>query len=359
MTVKIQISKQPKFNVIFLAAFIAACAGSATKDIITFSHNLHSEQGLDCSDCHKNVQNDAEQKLTPMSMDQCGECHDVEDEAQCKTCHSNAEESDGWQKAEPAPLLFSHQTHNRRQPEAMKNCASCHGAAATAPSTASRAALLPTHAECAACHKKQISLGQCDMCHDRLDLYDMVANDYYSHEPGFMARHGLEAVSGEANCTLCHEQSYCADCHNRNATIVPSLKYPDRVDRTFMHSGDWLSRHALESRANPANCQKCHGISYCSSCHNRNGIGAGVDQDGTNNPHPDRNTWLGRGRGSHGAEARKDILSCASCHDQGAASNCVQCHQERMGINPHPPGWKSTVPAGDRYSHPTCRICHN
>ena len=51
--------------------------------------------------------------------------------------------------------------------------------------------------------------------------------------------------------------------------------------------------------------------------------------------------------------------SCASCHDQGAASNCVNCHREAMGINPHPPGWRSTVPAAERHTHPTCRICHN
>ena len=347
-----------KIVLAFASVLVAACAATSS-DVITFSHNLHSEQGLDCSDCHANIEQDAEQKPTRMTMNQCGDCHDVEDEEGCKTCHSNAEECNGWQKSEPAPLRFSHQTHAKRQPDAMKDCASCHGAAATATSNATRTQLMPHHKECAACHKKDISLGRCDLCHDRLDLYDMVANDYFSHPPGFMARHGLEASAAESNCTLCHEQSYCADCHNRNSTIRPSLKYPDKVDRTFMHSGDWLSKHAIQSRVSPASCQKCHGVSYCSACHNRTGRGAGIDLGEDASPHPKpRSKWIDAGLGSHGAEARKDILSCAACHDQGAASNCVRCHHERMGINPHPPGWKSTVPRNERNSHPTCKICH-
>ncbi|MBN2716820.1 MAG: hypothetical protein JXX14_13295 [Deltaproteobacteria bacterium] len=348
-----------KINLIFLSGLIVACATTASQDVIIFSHNLHSEQGLDCSDCHANIVQDAEQKIEPMSMDKCGDCHDVEDEEGCKVCHTNAEESDGWQKPTPAPLKFSHQTHKKRQPDVMTDCASCHAGAATATTTATRTQLLPHHEECASCHKKDISLGRCDLCHDRLDLYDMVENDYYRHAPGFMARHGLEASAAEANCSQCHEQSFCADCHNKNSTIRPSLKFPDKVDRTFMHSGDWMSKHPIESRAKPASCLKCHGVSYCSACHNRTGVGAGIDQGGTNSPHPGDTEWINAGPGSHGAEARKDILRCASCHDQGAASNCVNCHREAMGINPHPPGWKSTVPSSESNTHPTCRICHN
>ncbi|MBN2524904.1 MAG: cytochrome c3 family protein [Deltaproteobacteria bacterium] len=353
--------KAGKFNVLPGAVFVAACASTVSIDEISFSHNLHSEQGLDCSDCHANVDEDAEKKLTPMSMAQCGDCHDVEDKAQCKTCHTNAEASKGWPATTSSPLLFSHQTHRKRQPDAMKDCAACHGAAATATTNASRKALMPQHAECNACHKKDLTMGRCELCHDRLDLYDMAQNDFYSHEPGFMGSHGKEAISAEARCALCHEQSYCADCHNKNATVRPSLRFPDKTDRAFMHSGDWMSRHALVSRTDPASCQKCHGVSYCTSCHNRMGVGAGVDQGGGNYPdsHKDRIRWLGPGPQSHGSKARRDILSCASCHDKGAASNCVSCHQESMGINPHPPGWQSPVPASERHSHPMCRICHH
>ncbi|MBN2344067.1 MAG: cytochrome c3 family protein [Deltaproteobacteria bacterium] len=342
-----------------VAVLIAACATTIDKDEIIFSHNLHSEQGAECADCHSGVSEDAETKVTPMSMDQCADCHDVEDESGCKTCHKNADDPASWQKPTPAPLLFSHQAHEARDAESMQDCASCHSGAATATTSAKRTDMMPKHAECKTCHEKEINLGQCDMCHERLDLYDMAENDFYSHPPGFFERHGMKAAASESNCALCHDNSFCSDCHNKADTVRPSLKFPDKVNKSFMHSGDWMSKHALRSKTDPASCQKCHGVSYCSSCHNRNGIGAGVDQNGTNNPHPERSVWISPGPRSHGAAARKDILSCASCHDQGAASNCVNCHHESMGINPHPPGWKAPVSNSERSSHSNCGICHN
>ena len=56
-----------------------------------------------------------------------------------------------------------------------------------------------------------------------------------------------------------------------------------RVDRTFVHRGDYKSRHAIESRKGDTGCLKCHGRSFCSACHERNDVGARL---GTRNPHP-------------------------------------------------------------------------
>lgn len=353
------ISNKQKLSLVLAALFVAACAATLEKDQILFSHNLHTEQGNECADCHSGVNSDAETKIVAMTMDQCADCHDVEDEEGCSACHKNPDDPASWQTTTPPSLLFSHQTHESRDAKSMEDCASCHTNAAVATTTATRTAMMPKHKECRTCHKKELDLGQCDMCHERLDLYDMTGTDFYSHQPGFFERHGLKASANESNCALCHDTSFCTDCHNKSATTRPSLKFPDKVDRSFMHSGDWLSKHALHSKTSPSNCQKCHGVSYCSSCHERNGIGAGVSQNGANNPHPERSVWINPGPRSHGAEARKDILSCATCHDQGAASNCVNCHHASVGIDPHPPGWKSPVSNAERSSHPNCSICHN
>lgn len=349
-----------KYALIFAVFFIAACATTLDKDKIIFSHNLHSEQGVECADCHSDVSLDAQKKRTAFKMSQCADCHDVEDKEGCAMCHKNPDSPASWQPTvAPSPLIFSHQIHQSRSENKISDCSACHAGAATATTNTTRSKLIPKHAECQDCHDKDLKKGNCTLCHNRLDLYNMAEVDFFTHPPGFFNRHGFKASANETNCSLCHDATYCSDCHNKASTIRPALKQPDRVDKTFIHGGEWLSLHPLKSKTSPASCHKCHGISYCSSCHQRNGIGAGMGQNGANNPHPNREQWVNPGPGSHGAAARKDILSCATCHDQGAASNCVNCHQARIGINPHPPGWKSSVSSTERNTHQTCRICHN
>ena len=72
------------------------------------------------------------------------------------------------------------------------------------------------------------------------------------------------------------------------------------------------------------------------------------------NPHPPG--WLVKGNAQfHGTEAWRDAVSCAACHDQGAASNCVACHKSgASGGNPHPPGWHS----GQAKTSAGCANCH-
>jgi hypothetical protein len=60
----------------------------------------------------------------------------------------------------------------------------------------------------------------------------------------------------------------------------------------------------------------------------------------------------------HGDAARKNIVACAGCHDQGAASVCVVCHQVGgyARVNPHPGSWKKTT--GDIAKNAMCLACH-
>jgi len=51
--------------------------------------------------------------------------------------------------------------------------------------------------------------------------------------------------------------------------------------------------------------------------------------------------------------------SCASCHDQGAQSNCVQCHKVGgIGGDPHPPGFRSRHNLNEARSDGRCVACH-
>jgi hypothetical protein len=122
----------------------------------------------------------------------------------------------------------------------------------------------------------------------------------------------------------------------------------------MVHRGDFLTRHAIDALAEPARCLSCHTERDCDSCHVERGVSGNAV--GANNPHPPG--WVGadtRSSDFHGSHARRDILSCAGCHEQGPATNCIRCHTVgAYGGNPHPSGWQS---ARGRQSS-MCRYCH-
>ena len=141
------------------------------------------------------------------------------------------------------------------------------------------------------------------------------------------------------------------------------MRFPEKVSARFIHRGDYLTRHAVEARSDPASCRKCHGQRTCRSCHALNGLSAPPDKalagGATRNPHPAG--WMVPGGDDfHGHKARRDINSCASCHDRGSASNCVSCHKVGgMGGSPHPTGWSWQDKSGQCASNPMCATCHS
>jgi hypothetical protein len=128
------------------------------------------------------------------------------------------------------------------------------------------------------------------------------------------------------------------------------------VTSDFIHRGDYVSRHPYDVERDPASCRKCHGTRFCDSCHEQQLMKPGIPN--ARNPHPPG--WVRRGSGAfHGDAARDNIVNCAGCHDQGAASNCVACHQVGgIGGNPHPRGFLRKHDAGDIREQAMCRACH-
>jgi hypothetical protein len=341
-----------RLRLLAAAAIVGACSAATrhAPDTIVFSHNVHTEQGVACGDCHKGLGEDAEREVDPiMKMAACGDCHDVDSATGCGTCHTNASAPGTYARTPATHLLFSHERHEARAPD----CARCHAKAANAPAISAKNRLLPGHPQCDTCHQRDMDSGRCQLCHDRLDLYARKPETLYSHEPGFFERHGLKAAGGQDVCATCHDASYCSDCHAKTMTANPSIRFPERAVRNFVHDGDYISRHVIEARSGDTSCMKCHGTSFCAACHERTGVGGAT---GRVSPHPA--TWMQAGAAdSHSRAARRRIAECASCHDQGPASICVRCHSTG-GVNPHPPGWKAPVPRADRAKHKMCGICH-
>jgi hypothetical protein len=109
----------------------------------------------------------------------------------------------------------------------------------------------------------------CTDCHDVSD--EKINYARFVHTINWGVDHRLAAYQGEQICAMCHQQSYCNDCHGVRVELKPSTKSPDDVMRKMPHRGDFLTRHRIEGRMNPTSCFRCHGnpktAQTCAPCH--------------------------------------------------------------------------------------------
>ena len=322
---------------------------SADADRIIFAHATHAD--LECTDCHASVAESttAAASVRPKMAD-CFECHEQEP---CTQCHTSEDDpSATWAETSAKELRFNHAAHLGRSGI---TCATCHAGAAESRQVED--GLNPEMAVCTTCHQAQMDRLACTYCHTRLPQLGKPSIGEAVHTVGFYALHGAWATGSSQLCSQCHEQTFCADCHAKTTPLKPSVKLPDAVDRNFVHRGDYLGRHALEAAARPASCQTCHGQSFCQDCHRRSG--ALADAGRARSPHPAGYAFRSGNKAFHGTDARVNIQQCATCHDQGAASNCVTCHRVGgIGGNPHPPGFDRRDAKDQMKNNRACIPCH-
>ncbi|MEK7703820.1 MAG: cytochrome c3 family protein [Myxococcota bacterium] len=344
-------------RVISLVGFsmLGACAwwmagrpGLVPRDELIFSHKTHVDNSVECATCHAGVKeaSDTAKSLLPKEA-ACLDCHEKPDN--CAMCHKDVAQA----KARPehhSELGFSHQAHMERVGD---DCATCH--VGIADMTVVPVAV-PAMDVCLQCHNHATDYAEarCQHCHPDMRAMPLRAVAEFDHGGNWLDRHGMMARVQGAQCTQCHAQSMCADCHSKTAPAAPTRIFPEQVERALIHRGDWISSHPMEARAEGQMCLRCHQTSYCSSCHASSGLSPKTGAGGRN-PHP--GGWALSPE--HGREARLAIETCAACHDQGAASACVRCHAvDGMGGNPHPAGWKKTHDEDDATKETPCRFCH-
>jgi len=348
--------------VLCLALGFAACATLlATRqprqpgDEIRFSHARHAD--LPCESCHENASTTRALGVAMLPKEElCLSCHsDQKDAKNCGYCHRDP----GTPRSYATPtvtLKFPHADHTKVEGD----CARCHTKLVEGDGVRHP----PTMATCTSCHehKQQFDDGQCDKCHIDLTHFQIKPETAFSHQAGFLRLHDAQARSSAETCATCHDQTFCADCHARTVALPIELRFSDEVTRQFIHRADYRSRHSLEARADATSCQKCHGGSFCESCHQAQTFTLrGNEPGGANNlhgPHDPNEIHDPARPGFHGKLVRQNAAACASCHDQGAQSSCVQCHRGLSAPNPHPPGFRNTHNRADIERNPMCKYCH-
>ena len=134
------------------------------------------------------------------------------------------------------------------------------------------ARLFSTEASLPSWHSQDLPEGRadCTECHKDQLAGALKPSEAFSHSTVFIRNHRFYAEQDDRLCATCHARSFCNDCHANEVEMKPSLKYGNRPDREFMHRGDYLTRHMIDGKTDPASCYRCHGRSnneQCVACH--------------------------------------------------------------------------------------------
>ncbi len=248
--------------------------------------------------------------------------------------------------------------------------------------------------ECSACHMDTSTTiippaEACLMCHDEFYVEMTSFGSLNTHGPTWARNHGGMAQGNALDCTTCHSQSYCMECHVSGFADEQGSFSNNMINS---HSSDFHITHPLAARGNQQTCASCHEPQFCNDCHsdfqgrvgrtNRANspshlqffaLGSGADFEAVHGATvPETNCSLCHTGGTvadsfhdwsrnHAREARRSLTTCQSCHPGGDV--CIQCHSAVSGaggFNPHGSGWSSrSGRLKDASGGKTCKMCHD
>jgi hypothetical protein len=172
---------------------------------------------------------------------------------------------------------------------------------------------------------KNSRLDDCKDCHNGAAI---VGNH------GGVREHRLLAERASNNCSDCHQQSFCLDCHNGGNVEAYQNKSLSRTGETMptTHRSDFISIHPLKAKDDPQSCYRCHESRFCSDCHAKTDRGGMRIKD--HDPANGNKYFLIRGASAsdnarHAAEARRNLQSCEGCHPDAVV--CTTCHNLSAG----------------------------
>lgn len=204
---------------------------------LTFSHEGHLEQNIQCSVCHPLFAH-SPGKTYRSDMRSCYRCHGLDHPGQgevatseCSDCHPKGFEL----KPKDHTAAFEASKHKDPADRDPAYCALCHEPAV-----------------CVECHD-----GRKTLPGGRRSKKAIPAGH---RTPRWQGEHGVLYLRAEGQCAICHDGKSCTRCHQ---TVVP-------------HATDWVSTHAAavrgtsktSTRTAGTDCNVCHSDRReCQSCH--------------------------------------------------------------------------------------------
>lgn len=342
---------------------------------IKFSHSLHYDL-VSCEDCHQGVTESItlKDRMFP-EHSSCESCHDVDDGDNCMMCHYD----DNFSAIEKrvSKLIFNHKFHIKNE---QISCESCHKGFSEVEYSFQAKQPHPFMKDCYTCHNdSKVATNACESCH--ISTHDLLPADHKSMT--FMKNHKFAFASNSNDCMMCHDNNSnnCIDCHMANNIAEVNLSndyYKPYSSTSFtgtriqkvnrVHELNYRFVHGIDAKFKSNDCMSCHQVeTFCSQCHaseNQDFALSGIMPASHIKP-GFFTIGVGSGGGEHAKLARRDLASCASCHDtNGADPTCINCHLDSDGIkgtNPktHTNGFMRSI-RGDWHDSQgsVCYNCH-
>lgn len=314
-----------------------------TESDINFSHKGHfGERDIECQACHNVAQSMSANDQNMPGHDECSDCHSVSNAPEdCGLCHADPTNPRGINMA-LRELIFSHKAHLGDNPTS-DNCLSCHQGIDQLESHLMTAGY-PSMTHCFQCHDGITASAECEACHPKPAVMTALV-----HPPDWGHSHKFAATDDQRqSCAPCHHaETFCSDCHAG-----------DNLVKT-VHDLNYRFNHGLDAKGKESQCQSCHDFeTFCGDCHNQEDVIPLSHFYKAWNPRTNP--------GTHADFARRDIESCASCHDDQSFT-CGQpgCHGDRDGVkgtnpNIHPSDFMESE-KGPWHDDPgfECFRCHS
>jgi hypothetical protein len=339
---------------------------------IKFSHSKHAEAGAECATCHTTAQlsTKSSDKMLPTHTE-CQTCHDQEVNEKCGFCHTDEKNP----AALPNPvreILFNHKEHIVNQ---KVECLTCHVDVDKSNDAVSQHT--PLMSTCTTCHNSVKATNQCENCHINLTTLRPASHV----AANFKREHGrvMNGRTFDANCQSCHTEASCMECHDgTNLTTLSKFEKtgmlsprkfgndkPVALSGQNVHDINYKFTHGIDAKGRASDCQTCHRQqTFCSDCHMNGSAALGGTVPTSHEKAGFTTRGVGSGGGTHAQLAKRDIQSCASCHDTQGDPVCITCHYDNTGVkgmNPktHAPGFMKNV-GGDWHddASSTCFACH-
>ena len=170
------------------------------------------------------------------SPERCATCHDANS---CAGCHQQ-----GFARLEVLPK------HGKRGMPVLPLRPLDH-----TPMFAQEHGPMALAGDCAVCHDEG---GFCADCHD-----GQMGGGY--HPPSFVLHHAASAAGPDPACTNCHStEVFCRSCH-----MERGLASKTRSDANGYHDSApyWLLNHGAAARQGLDECSSCHQQDDCLQCH--------------------------------------------------------------------------------------------